>query len=266
MKIKLLQLLLQEKFVEKEKLLAEYEKISRSPATSDVLKYLGISKPADTKTKPPSKDSTPKDDLRSSDSPKRISTTSSSTKQATTEVNAASFNEVKEENKSPSETKPTLVLSSRVKPIEEIMVPENIKEKVQEKKKEDVANANYIYSDLLSPYNDQSISAAKQRNSPSKPNQNGIAQSRNRDQSCKRNHFKGSKKDNDTKKININEKIPDIHSVIFKSDIADYFLTNKTNGEIDFPKLIREEIAHVDQILVQESKKAMQIGGIKSYK
>ena len=264
-KIKLLQLLLQAKFVEKEKLLSEYERISRSPATSDVLKYLGISKPTETKSKPPSKDSTPKDDLRSSDSPKRTSISSKLSIKDITEANIVSSNEKQEENKSPTELKPTLVLSSRVKPIEECAVPESVKQKVQERKKEDIANANYIYNDLLSPYNDQSISTTKQKNSPSKHSQNGMTQSNGRDHSCKRHHLKGSDKEMNVKKINRGEKIPDINNVTFKRDVAEYFLANKTNGDIDFPKLIRDEIAHVDQILVQESKKAMQIGGMINF-
>ena len=44
--------------------------------------------------------------------------------------------------------------------------------------------------------------------------------------------------------------------------IIEYFLTNKVNGEIDFPKLIRDEIAEIDQLLLQAAKKSMQIGGM----
>ena len=266
MKIKLLQLLLQDKFVEKEKLLAEYEKISKSPATSDVLKYLGISKALEIKSKPTSKDSTPKDGSRSSDSPK----CSSDLKLKgikTDNINPA-VSETENQDKTPCEIKPTLVLSSRVKPIEELSVPETLVNKVQERKKEDVANANYIYNDLLSPYSDQSLSMSKQKNSPSKSSQNGSSTygsvNKKRDYSCRRNHHKTIEKEtnaSNTKGNGNEEKIANVNSVTFKRDITEYFLTNKSNGEIDFPKLLRDEIADVDQILIQESKKAMQIGG-----
>ena len=211
MKIKLLQLLLQEKYVEKEKLLSEYERISKCPATSDVLKYLGISKPTETKSKPPSKDSTPKDDLRSSDSPKRTPVSSKLSIKDITEANTISSNEKQEDNKSPTESKPTLVLSSRVKPIEELVVPEIVKQKVQERKKEDIANANYIYNDLLSPYSEQLLSASKQRNSPVKPTQNGSIKTKSRDVSCKRTQLNSSEKEkqnSNIKRIQMKIKVP----------------------------------------------------------
>ena len=267
-------MLLQGKFVSKERLLKEYETISKTSAPSNVLKYLGISTETGTKNKPHSKDSTPKDDLRSNDSPKQSPLSSNLKLKENKDESTAPSNEKQKADNSSNEQKPTLVLSSRIKqegsqPIEELSVPEKVDKKVQERNKEDIANANYIYNDLLSPYSEQLLSASKQRNSPVKPTQNGSVKNKNRDVSCKRTQLKSSEKEVHNSNINKttnDDKSTNINSVEFKRDISEYFLTNKSNGDIDFPKLLRDEIAHVDQILVQESKKAMQIGGMPNFR
>jgi protein phosphatase 1L len=74
-----------------------------------------------------------------------------------------------------------------------------------------------------------------------------------REFSCKR---KEKQSDNGSAtKGNVKNKIQ------FERDITEYFLANNSNGDIDFPKLIRDAISSVDKLLIQQAKKSMQIGG-----
>ena len=112
----------------------------------------------------------------------------------------------------------------------------------------------------MSPYNDQSKASVKPKSSSVRPGQNGCAnptkaKSMLREFSCKK---KEKQSDNGSaEKGSVKNKIQ------FERDITEYFLPNNSNGDIDFPKLIRDEISSVDKLLIQQAKKSMQIGGSK---
>ena len=260
MKIHLLQLLLQAKFVDKGKLLREYERISRSPATPDVLKYLAISRPLENKVSTDLKDKdilAPNGRYKSMSQSSMVNSKDSIPAKATLNCNGL----VEEKGISSTENKTTLILSSRVKPIEEIPASENLSNK-EKAKKEDVSNGNYIYNDLLSPYND--LTTIKQRNSPSRLCQNGSSNQKNvkRDISCKRSGKDAVAEQNALSDDNANQKKDALSQFQFQKDVTEYLPTSKVNGDIDFPKLIRDEISSIDQHLIQEAKKSMQIGGM----
>ena len=257
----MLQLLLQQKFVDKGKLLKEYEKISKSPATSEVLKYLGITTVSDNKTDNSPKQNKGKDNSVSKERSTKLTppldASSKDSKLLESSANNKTDNASEANTTASLEKKPLLVLSSRIKPIEEVVVTN--KDVDEEKSiKEDEVNENYIYNDLLSPYNDQSKASVKPKSSPVRPGQNGCAnptkaKSMHREFSCKK---KEKQSDNGSaNKGSVKNKIQ------FERDITEYFLANNSNGDIDFPKLIRDEISSVDKLLIQQAKKSMQIGG-----
>ena len=257
----MLQLLLQQKFVDKGKLLKEYEKISKSSVTPEVLKYLGVSAYSDHKTDNASKENKSKSNSvskeRSTKLTPALDASSKDSKLLESSVNNETDNASEANTTASLEKKPLLVLSSRIKPIEEVVV---INKDVYKEKsiKEDEVNENYIYNDLLSPYNDQSKASVKPKSSPVRQGQNGCpnptkSKSMHREFSCKR---KEKQSDNGSAtKGNVKNKIQ------FERDITEYFLPNNSNGDIDFPKLIRDEISSVDKLLIQQAKKSMQIGG-----
>ena len=261
----MLQLLLQQQFVDKSKLLKEYEKISKSPATPDVLKYLGVSEFSDNKTCPAPKENKSKDSSVSKERSTKLTPPLDASSKENRLSEITGNNEIITASEADSTTsiekKPVLVLSSRIKPIEEVVV---IKKDVDKEKsvKEDEVNENYIYNDLLSPYTDQSKASVKPKSSPSRLKQNGCtippkSQNMHRDFSCKR-----KEKQNDHKSSLSQNKGSAKNKIQFERDITEYFLVNKSNGDIDFPKLLRDEISIVDKLLIEQAKKSMQIGGM----
>ena len=235
--------------------------MSKSPATSEVLKYLGISTFSDNKTDNSPKQNKGKDNSVSKERSTKLTppldTSSKDSKLLESSANNKTDNASEANTTASLEKKPLLVLSSRIKPIEEVVVTNKDVDK-EKSIKEDEVNENYIYNDLLSPYNDQSKAFVKPKSSPVRQGQNGCpnptkTKSMHREFSCKR---KEKQSDNGSAtKGNVKNKIQ------FERDITEYFLPNNSNGDIDFPKLIRDEISSVDKLLIQQAKKSMQIGG-----
>ena len=160
-KIRLLQLLLQNKFFDQRNLLKEYERLSKSTATPDVLKYLGISPSGD------------EENIATMHTSKEMRLVKQNGRNQSTTVHSEA-NSVSNKNPSKEErdVRPaignsTLVLSSRVKPLEELPVPDRVTNPTKSKK-EICPNDKYIHNDLLSPYSDQTLTCVKQRNSPSR--------------------------------------------------------------------------------------------------
>ena len=235
--------------------------MSKSPATPEVLKYLGVSTFSDNKINNSPKENKSKNNSVSKERSTKLTppldTSSKDGKLLESSANNETVNASESNTTASLEKKQLLVLSSRIKPIEEVVVTNKYVDKEKSIKEEEV-NENYIYNDLLSPYNDQSKGSVKPKSSPVRQGQNGCpnptkSKSMHSELSCKR---KEKQSDNgSSNKGNVKNKIQ------FERDITEYFLANNSNGDIDFPKLIRDEISSVDKLLIQQAKKSMQIGG-----
>ena len=104
----------------------EYEKISKSPATPEVLKYLGVSAYSDNKT-----DNSPTQNKSKSNSVSKerstkltppLDASSKDSKLLESSANNKTDNASEANTTASLEKKPLLVLSSRIKPIEEVVV------------------------------------------------------------------------------------------------------------------------------------------------
>ena len=244
LKIKLLQLLSQQRFVDKGTLLKEYERLAKAPASPGVLKYLGI---------PSQSPSTVGKSLNSNDALLSKVNNSIKDSKATTSGN---YNQDKMDAEASNHA--PLVLSSRVKPLEELPTPKKTeKETLTE---EEYVPEKYIHNDLLSPYSNQTLANGRPRHSPAKSN-GSIGPTHMKESPIKRQLSKEEKSGSPT---NNNQMSKNKSCSLSKNgDILEYLIQNHSTSscEIDFPNLIRDEIAKVDKALVKGAKTAMQIGG-----